>query len=86
MEKQTIELFIGEDVTEPVDHARIAHGLVVPPKSEGEIGGRALVGIYIQHPMCRAINYIVEDPAKINHYWCWNCGRIFTAGKSSLTR
>ena len=84
MEKKTIEVIVGKATTGTVDPSKIASGVAVAPKSDGEVGGRVLLGEYVQCPSCGAINYIIESSDEYNYYRCWNDGYVFTAPVGSF--
>jgi len=73
-DKKKIEVGMGQKGQPPADATLIE---LAKPSEEGEVGGRGYWENVIC-PHCWAANMIVEEPAYLQWYTCWNCRNPFS--------
>ena len=77
MEKKTIEVIVGKPVKGEVDESKVGSGLAIPPKAEGDVGGRYLYRVCVSSPSDGALNWIIADSDRYNYYRSWSDGYVF---------
>jgi len=75
MERKTIDVIIGKAVdkkeAEKTDKSKVGEGYMAPPKG-GDVGGRGGQAMWVEDPICGAMNYVYVDDDVYLYYMCWN--------------